>query len=66
MRRVSVCRGLKNGRSGWLLRWHDHDAPEAPLRLSYWFVDEQEARAVKKAMQSGLTFEQALRRVWAA
>lgn len=69
--RVSLQRSLKNGRSGWLLRWREYErAPGCVtwrrVLLSYWFVDEQEAVLVRDAMRDGANFDEAFRQMWTA
>lgn len=61
-----VCPGLKNGRRGWLLRWREY--PPSCTRYgvvsTYWFVDQDEALAVRAGMASGLSFDEAFRQMW--
>lgn len=63
-RSAVVTRGMRNGQTGWLLRWREYSLARGGRLQSYWFVDEQEARAVCEGLRAGEPFEVAFRRVW--
>lgn len=59
---ISIVRAkAPNGASGWRLRWTERDRYGCPVKCACWFVDEEEACAIRDLMRQGQTFEQALR-----